>query len=180
MTACSRWRSSGGSCASASGCPSKICRAAICRCWHGPASWRTAWRPLATTTSEVHHHCPVEDRATRLGARDASARIPTREPALVPTRGSRARPHRCCNARTAGGWPTLLQALECRVDLGGQEVEVELVGVIRVKRVKAEPFPPESRALGERAHDDGSACRLLVELYDGGEHVGDQRGPDSQ
>jgi hypothetical protein len=46
--------------------------------------------------------------------------------------------------------------------------------------VKAESFPPGSRARGECCHDDGSAGRFLVELDGCGEHVTDEGGPDSK
>jgi hypothetical protein len=70
-----------------------------------------------------------------------------------------------------------LQAPECCVDLGGEEVEVGLVGI---ERVKAESFPPGASGVGERGNDDGSACGLLVEVYRCGEDVGDEGGPDPE
>jgi len=72
----------------------------------------------------------------------------------------------------------LSHALESRVDVGGQEVQLELVGIVRIERMKSESFPPGTSALGEGADDDRSACRLLVELDCGGENVRSERGPD--
>jgi hypothetical protein len=72
----------------------------------------------------------------------------------------------------------LSRSAECRLDVGCQEVEVELVRIVGVERVKAEAFPPGSRALGECCHDDCSACRLLVELDGCGEHATGEGGPD--
>ena len=79
-------------------------------------------------------------------------------------------------ARSAGAL-LLLQAPECCVDLGGQEVEV---GLVRLERVKAESFPPGASGVGERGDDDGSACGPLVEVDRRGENVGNECGPDPE
>jgi hypothetical protein len=52
-----------------------------------------------------------------------------------------------------------------RFDLGSQEVEVELGRLVRIRCVKAQPFPPGASSFGEGGHDERAACRLLVQLH---------------
>ena len=105
---------------------------------------------------------------------------PRHRPALLPPRAPRPPPGRDRLARTAGD-AGYRSASEGRVDLGGQEVEVELVGVVRIEAGGSRVVPTRcERLVGERGHDDGSACRLLVELDGGGEHVCGERGPDPE
>jgi hypothetical protein len=61
-------------------------------------------------------------------------------------------------------------------DLGGQEVEVELVGLVWLEGVEAGSLPPVPGAGVQGRDDDRSAGGLLVELGRRGEHVGGERG----
>ncbi len=59
-------------------------------------------------------------------------------------------------------------SLKRRLDFGGEEAEVELVGLFSLKWVKARSFPPGAGAGAQRSYDHGAAGRLLVELDAGG------------
>lgn len=72
----------------------------------------------------------------------------------------------------------LLRVSKGVVDFGGQEVEVELLGLIRIEWMKAESLPPAPSDFAHGGHDDGSACGFLVELCGCREDVESERGPD--
>ena len=74
----------------------------------------------------------------------------------------------------------LSRAPEGRLDLGGEEVEIELVRLVRLERMKAESFPPGASGLVVGGHDYCSACGLLVQLDGRGEDVDSERGPDPE
>jgi hypothetical protein len=52
----------------------------------------------------------------------------------------------------------LSRSPEGGVDLGRQEIEVELVRRFWIERTKSESFPPPPSSLAEGGDDDGSAC----------------------
>ena len=74
----------------------------------------------------------------------------------------------------------LSRSSEGGVDLGGQEIVIELVRLLGIERMKSESFPPRPGGLAEGGHDNGSACRLLVELDGRRKDVQRQRGPDAE
>jgi hypothetical protein len=74
----------------------------------------------------------------------------------------------------------LSRSLERRVDLGSEQVEVQLTGIVRVERMKAKPLPPGPRVLVQRGDDDSAAGCLLVELDGGGQDARRQGGSDAK
>ncbi len=69
---------------------------------------------------------------------------------------------------------------EGRLDVSGQQVEIELVGVVGIERIEAESPPPGPSRCVERCHYDSPACRFFVELGCRRENMGRERGPDSK
>ena len=70
-----------------------------------------------------------------------------------------------------------MQAPECRLDVGSEEVEVELLGV---EMVESQSFPPGASRGVQGRDDDCSAGGFLVELCGRGEHVPCERGADPE
>ena len=66
------------------------------------------------------------------------------------------------------------------LDLRCQEIEVELVWLVRVERMEPQSLPPDAGAGAKCRNDDCSAGRFLVELDGGGEHVRRECGPDPE
>src|ERR1700733_1831123 len=66
------------------------------------------------------------------------------------------------------------------LDVGGEQVEVELVGLVWIQWAKAKSLPPSPRTGVERRDDDRAAGCLLVELDRGSKNMGRKCGPDSK
>lgn len=66
--------------------------------------------------------------------------------------------------RSAPHRPLLGERLERGLDLGREQVQVRLGGVVRVKRMEAEALPPRTSAGVERSNDNGAAGSLRVQL----------------
>ncbi len=98
-------------------------------------------------------------RSTRGGPQASPSRHPRQAQAQLPD--ARKNP----NARRLGH--ALLQLPQCRLDVRGEQVEVEVVWLVGIERAEAEPLPPCPGAGVQCGDDDRAACCLLVQL-DGG------------
>jgi len=66
------------------------------------------------------------------------------------------------------------------LDLGGEQVEVELVSIGGVERVEPESLPPRQGRGVQGADDNGTTRRLLVQLNSGGKNMSRERGADPE
>jgi len=132
-----------------------------------PDRFRTTWvtsgaRAGASTNADLDPRVGRASRSAHPGLRHAFAkgnevtlvqvntRLPSSPTATTPERGLNLRDH---------------------------QIHVEL---LRIERVKPQPFPPASRARVQRAHNHRAARSLLIQFNPRGEHVRDHRGPDPE
>jgi hypothetical protein len=74
----------------------------------------------------------------------------------------------------------LTSAAERRRDLGREQVEVELGGLLGFEGFEAKPFPPAAGAGVQRRHDDRATSCLLVEFDRGGQDMRGEGGADAE